>query len=45
MNSVTIRPGRTIVTPENYDKTIAAFEFWDFEFNARSYVYRQVCGH
>lgn len=45
MKSITIRPGRTIVTPDNYEKTVAEFEFWDFEFNAKTYIYRQVSRH
>lgn len=42
INSITIRPGNTLVTPENFEQTTNEYTFWDIEFCAKSYIYRQI---
>lgn len=42
INSITIKPGVTLATSFNREKTLATYDFWDIEFVSKAYFYRQV---
>lgn len=42
IKSIEVRPGTTLATSFNAEKTLALYDFWDIEFNSKSYFYRQV---
>lgn len=42
IDSIQVRPGTTLATSFNVDKTLALYDFWDIEFKSRAYFYRQV---
>ncbi|XP_031629888.1 tRNA pseudouridine synthase-like 1 isoform X1 [Contarinia nasturtii] len=42
MDSIEVRPGNTLATSVNYEKTMANFDFWNIEFKSRAYFYRQI---
>lgn len=42
IESIDVRPGNTLATSFNAEKTLSAYDFWDIEFKSRAYFYRQV---
>lgn len=42
IESIQVRPGTTLATSFNADKTLALYDFWDIEFKSKAYFYRQV---
>lgn len=42
MESIIIKPGNTVATSVNLEKTLALYNFWDIEFKSKSFLYRQV---
>lgn len=42
INSLTVKPGVTLATSFNREKTLAMYDFWDIEFVSKAYFYRQV---
>lgn len=42
IESIQVRPGTTLATSFNTDKTLALYDFWDIEFKSKAYFYRQV---
>lgn len=42
IESIEIRPGTTLATSFNAEKTLGLYDFWDIEFKSKAYFYRQV---
>lgn len=42
IESIEVRPGTTLATSFNAEKTLALYDFWDIEFKSKAYFYRQV---
>lgn len=42
MESIEVRPGTTLATSINLEKSLAHFDFYNIEFKSRAYFYRQI---